>query len=419
MTQVELALHAQAPHHDDSTGVRIGWDHAHRGLVPPPELLLDGTPIGQGWRAARAVFGGRSWPATRHTRQWLALRIEAWRARAPFDLQTVTPNHLAQIEVMQCPVTRLALSGAADSPSAARVARLNPQAAYAAGNLVMLSRAADQAWRGLTLDDLVRRARAEELAAALAGTPTGGIGSIGSVSDVSDMGDVGTTERNTAARGEPVVATIDAIGAAAWWRLVTLRSLATPLPAAQAARLPMAVLPPNRARVLNSVQALQALLSLRMASNDWCQQVAPVAARLPAHGLRVDFNLWVGAVAPRVLEAQALGQNLQRAVEDAWLGERVQRRWLHFVMGLGAPACDDFVQRLAAQPLPGRQARLLAPEQAVDGWALAAPDAALPRVSVGAPLPRQPAPPAVPRRTARTPCAPRPRATTARQPAAT
>ena len=44
----------------DQAGFQIGWDHAHHGLVPPAGLLLDGTPIGQGWRAGRAVFGRRT-----------------------------------------------------------------------------------------------------------------------------------------------------------------------------------------------------------------------------------------------------------------------------------------------------------------------------------------------------------------------
>ena len=58
----------------EATGFQIGWDHAHHGLVPPPELLLDGTPLGQGWRAGKAVFGHRVLPAQRSTRRWLALR---------------------------------------------------------------------------------------------------------------------------------------------------------------------------------------------------------------------------------------------------------------------------------------------------------------------------------------------------------
>ena len=404
MNQVELALTPEAqPPHDDPAGFRIGWDHAHHGLVPPSELLLEGTPIGQGWRAARAVYGGRCWPASRHTRQWLALRIEAWRSSAAFDLQTVTPNHLAQIEARHCPVLRCALGGAAGPPGAACIVRLNPQAAYAAGNLAMMSQAASLAWQGLGVMDLVRRAHAAELAEARAG--------------LEHLAAARPTGRASMAIGpDAAPPSAPELDAAAWWRLATLRGLATPMHSGEAARLPLAVLPPNRVRVLNGVQALQALLTLRLAGPDWCAQITEVAVRLPEHTLRTDFNLWVGAVAPRLLEAQAQGRNLVRALEDAWLAERVQRRWLHFALGLSEPACEQLVQLLARQRLAGRAAHVWPFEQATDGWALAAgnphPGSALvgggissaANAAPAAPVRR--ARPAGPRKTARTPYAP-------------
>jgi len=413
MNQVELALPSEEHEHTDGTGFRIGWDHAHHGLVPPPELLLEGTPIGQGWRAGRAVFAGRSrpWPAGRHARQWLALRIVAWREGVPFDLATVTPNHLAQIEVRECPVRRVPLggaTGAANLPNTPLVQRLNHRAAYAAGNLAVLSRAAAQAWQGLGVADLVRRARvaeAGEAAGALAATTGAGAGSA-----------------LACGHGAPDEAGA-MLDAAAWWRLATLRSLGTPLPAAEAARLPLAALPPNRVRVLNAVQALQVLMTLRLANTDWCARIGAVAAMLPAHALRTDFNLWVGALAPRLLEAQAHGRELGRALEDAWLGERVQRRWQYFVLSLGEPACEQLVRRLAAQRLPGRATELLPWDQATDGWALAEPRPASlsetpsPSPASAASSAAGPARPAAPRKTTRTPFAPRPRATTGPRPA--
>lgn len=359
MNQVELALPTPEPEHDDASGFAIGWDHAHHGLVPPPELLLEGTPIGQGWRAGRAVFNGRSrpWPANRHTRQWLALRIEAWRAGAAFDLTTVTPNLLAQIEVRRCPVRRVALGGRCGGPAqadAACIERLNPQAAYAAGNLVVLSLAAARAWHGLGVSELVQRARAAEAAAArLSGVSAAAAGEACQASPADEA----------------------ALDAAAFWRLATLRALATPLHAAEAARLPLAVLPPNRVRVLNAALALQVLLTLQLASPDWCARVAVVAALLPAHSHRTDFNLWVGALAPRLLQAHSDGRDTVQALEDAWLGERVQRRWHQLVLNLGEAACEQLVRRLASEKAPGRHAQWLRWEQALDGWSLPAPAA--------------------------------------------
>jgi len=434
MSQVELALPSDEQDPADGTGFRIGWDHAHHGLVPPPELLLEGTPIGQGWRAARAVFAGRSrpWPANRHTRRWLALRIEAWREGVPFDLATVTPNHLAQIEVSRCPVRRVPLGGGGDGVHAAdapRFVRLNPQAAFAAGNVALLSAAAALAWQGLDTAALVRRARAAEAMAS------------------AQMPRSGLAPEPALAGAVLAPAGPGALDAAAWWRLATLRSLATPLPAAEVARLPLAVLPPNRARVLNTVQALQVLLTLRLACSDWCARISAVATVLPEHGLRTDFNLWVGALAPRLLEAQALGRDPVRALEDAWLGERVQRRWQHFAINLGEAGCEHLVRRLAAHRLPGRGTEWLRWDQALDGWALQGPATTTPAEAlrpaqafserppapisaVGSTatemvLPQAPATecadparPAARRRTAPTPFAPRPRASAGPRPAA-
>lgn len=414
MTQAELALPPAPPLRDDPVGFQIGWDHAHHGLVPPAELLLEATPIAMGWRAARAVLGDRSWPAHRCTRQWLALRLEAWRTQAAFDLQTVTPNHLAQIEVRRCPVLRVPLGGADNAPGAPRIARLNPQAAYAAGNLVMLSRAADLAWQGLGVLDLVRCARAAEALRLAAGASA-------------------PTDASTSpAAATASIDAVDALDAAAWWRLATLRSLATPLHAADAARLPLAATPPNRARVLNTVQALQALLTASLTGNDWVARMAAVAARLPAHSLRTDFNLWVGALAPRVLEAQARGRDATLALEDAWLAERVQRRWQHFALALGAPGCqqlvEQLVQQMAGRQPGGRTAIAIGYAQAIETWAL--PTAERPAADTLADTasltPARPGPQATAiarraarRRTARTPFAPPPRATADPRPAAT
>lgn len=433
MSQVELELsvHEAAP--ADETGFRIGWDHAHHGLVPPPELLLDGSPVGEGWRAARAVFARRArpWPASRHTRRWLSLRIEAWRAGAAFDLETVTPNHLSQIEVRQCPARRVWLGGGAGAEhgiDAPVVTRLNPQAAYSAGNLVMLSRAAAQAWMDLGVTDLVRWARAAEA------IDDGALGQPGPIAGNASAGSMPGGASGTPGRAATPQASLDA---PTWWRLAALRSFATPLPAADAARLPLATLPPNRTRVLNAAQALQVLLTLRLATTEWSSHLREVAALLPAHSLRTDFNLWVGALAPRRLEAQALGRNIPRALEDAWLAGRVQRRWQHFVLSLGEPACEALVRQLACRKLGPRATEHLRLEQALDGWSLISAARA---VAAGTPAlnaeaqPAAPAPsrsatgcaatasatarPAAPRRTARTPFAPRPRATAGLQPAA-
>jgi hypothetical protein len=146
---------------------------------------------------------------------------------------------------------------------------------------------------------------------------------------------------------------VDGLDAAAWWRLAALGAMATPLPFAVAATVPLAVLPPNRVRLVNPVQALQALLTRSFLAPGWADRCRAVAERLPAHTLRLDFNLFVGAMAPRVLEAPPESRARREALEDAWLHERVQRRWTHFALALGESGCAALLQAVAAQRVPG------------------------------------------------------------------
>lgn len=331
-TTISFETPSTAPDSADRTAFQIGWDHARHALVPPAALLAAGHPLGQGWQAAQAVFGRRAWPARPAVRQWLALRLAAWQAGEAFDLDQLTPQHLAQIATLRCPVRRVPLGGAAGTADAAVVQRLNTDAAWAAGHLVTLSAAAADAMRGVDVDEARRRAR--------------------------------ECERT----GEPQ----QGLDAAGWWRVATLRGFATPLPFAAAATLPLAVLPPNRVRLLNAVQGLQALVTQAFAAPGWAARCARIAALLPAHTLRHDFNLFVGAMAPRVLAAPASGQPLRDALEDAWLHERVQRRWQHLVLSLGEAGVEALLDRVAEMPQPGRQVLQHAPAQAVEAWRLPA-----------------------------------------------
>lgn len=369
MNQTPLELDS-GPQADavDRNGFDIGWDHAHHGLVPPAELLLDGTPVCQGWMAGRAVFGGRTLANNRHTRQWLQLRLHAWRLGIAFEDQQLTPNYLAQITTARCPITRSLLQGAAGQSDTLVVARLNGDAGYAAGNLAVMSQAATQAWQGLQVQDCVR------LAHRAANAP----------------GNAGGTEQG--------------LTAAAWWRLAAMRSFATPLPFAMAAGLPLAVLPPNRVRLLNAVQGLQALLTRTFAAPRWSERCRRFAQWLPEHTLRQDFNLFVGAMAPRVLEAGADPAALRLALEDAWLHERVQRRWQHFALSLGEQGTENLLARATEAGLAGVRTLQHGQEQATDGWALPtarvnrpSPSAVAPRLAAWpAPLPA--APSSIPRR---------------------
>ena len=339
MNQAALALDTPAAEPVDRTGFDIGWDHAHHGLVPPAELLHPGTPVCQGWMAGKAVFGRRTLAASRHARLWLQLRLLAWRRGIGFDTLQVTPNYLGQIDRARCPVRRCSLGGAAGHADAAVVVRLNPQAGFAAGNLAVMSAQAAAALEKVDAMQALRQAYAAEAGACA----------------------------------------VQGLDAAAWRRIAALRAFTTALPFAEVARLPLAVLPPNRVRLLNAAQGLQALVTQMFSAPGWSARCRALAQLLPAHTLRHDFNLFVGAMAPRVLEAGSEPAALRLALEDAWLQERVQRRWQHLVLSLGEAATADLLQH-ALQTVDIRPAGLRivqhAPEQATEGWWMSAPDVA-------------------------------------------
>ncbi len=366
-TLIELDASQQAAA-VDRDGFDIGWDHAHHGLVPPPELLLDGTPVSQGWLAGKAVYGARTLSCTRHTRLWLQLRVQAWRLGIPFEGQQLTPNYLAQIQAARCPVTRELLQGARGQPDTLVVARLNADAGYAAGNVAVMSLAAARAGVGLSVQDCVRQAH--RAAVLSAGTHSAGIAAAAVTPQPAS--NVAAQTLSASAPNPAPHSHGDNLSAAAWWRLAALRSYATPLPFAVVAVLPLAVLPPNRVRLLNAVQGLQALLTRSFLAPRWSERCRRFAQWLPEHTLRQDFNLFVGAMAPRVLEAGCDAGALRQALEDAWLNERVLRRWQHFALQLGETAAEALLARATEAGLAGIRTLHHANEQATDGWALPA-----------------------------------------------
>ncbi|MDQ2778235.1 MAG: hypothetical protein M3Y32_01615 [Pseudomonadota bacterium] len=317
MNQALLDLDPLALAPLDRGGFDIGWDHAHHGLVPPPEWLADVTAVSQGWSAGKAVYGRRTARTARVTRLWLALRLQAWSLGLAFDRDHVTPAFLARLDYHRCPVRRTALGGLADHDDALVVERLNPGVGFVAGNLVAMSRAAQQCCAGI--DSL--------------------------------------QARRLARRCEIEGGAIDGLDASAWWRVAVLRSFATALPFHEAARLPLAVLPAATLRPVNAAQRLQALVTKQFSAPGWSARARLMASMLPEHTLRHDFNLFVGALAPRLLEAA--GQDWQSALEDAWLTERVQRRWQHLLLSLGEAACSALLEAAEAclQRAPKRCSR--------------------------------------------------------------
>jgi len=187
--------------------------------------------------------------------------------------------------------------------------------------------------------------------------------------------DAGVAAGNLAMLGERVIQARAGRGVLAdseARRLAVLESFVTPLAHEDACALPLLVLPPNRLRLFNPVQALQALLTRLLVGEGFAQRAARVEALVPGDAARRDFRRFVHALLPRVLgvvkSADALA--LRWALEDAWQDALVTARWLRFARQLTAEQCERIVQRAAARGIA--PLRLLETPQPLDteGWAL-------------------------------------------------
>lgn len=322
-------------------GFELGWDHAHHGITPAAPYAQEPSPLRNGWLAGCATFGARTLPPTAAVRQWLQLRLHAWLRGRHVELFQVTPHHLRQLAVTHCPITRLALVPLSDNLGHAAIARVRHDAAYAAGNLAMMSTPAHvaKAAHGFASSrEIARRLEAE------------------------------------AARGNTAAPQHDGLNAAQWGRMAVLCSYVEPLPHARACELPMLVLPPNRLRLFNPVQALQVFISQQLLKPGWSQRINAIEALLRGPTARRAFRSFFQALLPRVLAAgrPTDPQHTRWAIEDAWGHAVVMPRWVRFASLLTAPQCESLVQRAAADGLvpDGLRIAPLADDDATEGWCL-------------------------------------------------
>lgn len=352
------------PAFEPATGFEIGWDFAHFALAPPAPHLLPGSPLRQGYEAGRVSFGTRTLEPTRHTRKWLQLRLNAWRRGRIFEGLQVTPNYLRQIDAAHCPITREALTQATRTPSDASIDRVRNDAGYAAGNLVVMSTRANAAKGDADFELALARMRLAE-ATADADPPS------------------------------PAAVELAGLPAAQWARIAVLCSFVTELGHAQAAGLPLLVLPPNRLRLFNPVQALQAHVTRQFAQPGWSKRVARIAAWVPGKSARRDFHVFVNALLPRVLEAgrQPDAQAMCRALEDAWRNPLVLRCWTRFARQLDAAQAERIVLHACARRDGGRLAVATSLAQATEGWGLAQGGYVCADDATALPQPRRPRPP--------------------------
>jgi hypothetical protein len=316
----------------ETLAFELGWDHAHYGIAPALPQAYESPSLCAGLVAGRESVRRRPLAASRPVQLWLQLRLQAWCLGTSVEPVQVTPRFLEQLEVSHCPVTRAPLDSR--RCGAAVIARLRNDAAYAAGNLAMLSAKAERA------SAAVSRTQALELAAEADGRGTGG--------------------------------GLSGLTAEQWSRVATLASFVESMAHEQACALPLLVLPPNRLRLFNPAQALQAFISRQLLAPGWSLRMSRIEALLPAKEAQRSLQTFFHALLPRVLEAgRDLAAHEQRwAVEDAWRQPLVQQRWWAFARQLSAAQCEALVVRAHAKRLGQGLLRALNDRAAVDGWNL-------------------------------------------------
>ena len=327
-------------------GFELGWDHAHYGLALPAAHLTEASPLGDGLAAGQAMFGARTLPASRWVRKWLQLRLAAWLRGRSVELMQVTPNYLQQIDTSHCPITRQPLADAALDAGDATTGRVRNDAGYAAGNLVMLSARAHRAKGAHGRHDAQRLAR-----------------------------QIGTGQ----------LGVIAGLTAGQWERVAVLCSFVEPMPHDEACAVPLLLLPPNRLRLFNPVQALQTFVSRQLLMPGWSARIRRFEALLPGAPARRAFQSFFYALLPRVLEAGRASGPLQArwAIEDAWQHPPVLRRWTAFALQLDAAECQRLLLRAHAKRLGNQRIDTFDEAQSTDGWNLASrgyvpPDAGTP-----------------------------------------
>ena len=172
---------------------------------------------------------------------------------------------------------------------------------------------------------------------------------------------------------EAVFAPVRQDAAYAAGNLAVLGSFVEPLTHEQACAQPLLVLPPNRLRLLNSAQALQAFISRQLLAPGWSLRMSRIEALLPARTAQRSFQTFFHALLPRVLEVgrNPAAHELRWAIEDAWRCALVQQRWVAFARQLSAAHCEALVVRAHAKRLGQGFLHALDDRAAVDGWGLA------------------------------------------------
>lgn len=140
---------------DEKTGFDIGWDYYSFEMFLPG--WLDNSEFDiviNGYKAAKSRMVTQV-KNDRFVKKWLLLRINAWRRNRLFD-PAVTPEFIRLIDRAKCPITGIKLTCGTGYSSDWSVDRINNDAAYSPGNLVVVSVLANIAKGGFSYGDIRR-----------------------------------------------------------------------------------------------------------------------------------------------------------------------------------------------------------------------------------------------------------------------
>jgi hypothetical protein len=300
----------------------IGFDFARRGMNPPEDC---GTAFKEGWLEARARFGASVDAGTQWDRKLLRLRLSAWRRCRLVD-RSVTAAFLEQISVPVCPITREALTTGTHSLSDATIDRVFNGGAYAAGNIAVLSRRANQAKANRTIEEII------EIAERLP-----------------------DEERH------------EGLLRHEWARLASLCSLALPLDHALHVR-PLLVWPPRRLLLSNAYPVVMVGTSLMAATYLRPAVTAEVRALLGSKRAKKTFDEFFETFRWRLVVV-AKGKKTPHVLhrfEDTWSSDLVWRRFEKFRQATPAEdigAIRDAIKRALAANVNE------IPEETLRGWA--------------------------------------------------
>lgn len=280
-------------------GFDVGWEFASYGLTQPDHAESD---VLSGFRAAADHFGTQTLKCDRFVRKYLQLRLNAWRRNRIFD-DGVTPEYLAKIVPVHCPITRKPLTVATGLGTDWSIDRIINDGGYAPGNLVVMSSHANMAKDSMSYRQILR-----------------------------------TVAKGQSAHG---------LSHLEWARLAAVVGMV----ADQDSILPLIALPPAGMMIRNRYTALQVMTMHLIFEGKKSRARAALRAVCPGKTAKRAMEGYLDTAAALVAsKTRCAGDRIQAvwAMGDAWLDGtlmRLFRAWLDEMPADGPEVCTQTLRR--------------------------------------------------------------------------